>query len=102
MVPRHAARFVKKDYWQTSYITAMLKELKWEILDSRRTHLQLKYVHKMPSNKVVLSPILKETPTVTKKLQFEKNLLLNLLLLSLLKTLSFTLLYHDEIICQLI
>ena len=37
VVQRHAARFVKNDYRQTSSVTAMLKELKWDTLESRRT-----------------------------------------------------------------
>ena len=66
MVQRHAARFVKNDYRQTSSVTAMLKELKWDNLESRRTLFQLKYVHKMFTSQVAINPYdyLKETPTV--------------------------------------
>jgi len=56
MVQRHAARFVKNDYRQTASVTAMLKELNWDTLESRRTRFQLKYVHKMLSNQVALNP----------------------------------------------
>ena len=56
MVQRHAARFVKNDYRQTSSVTAMLKELKWDTLESRRTLFQLKYVHKMFTSQVALNP----------------------------------------------
>ena len=56
MVQRHAARFVKNDYQQTASVTAMLKELNWDTLESRRTRFQLKYVHKMLSNQVALNP----------------------------------------------
>ena len=49
-----------------SSATAMLKELNWDTLESRRTLFQLKYVHKMFSSQVALHPltILKETCTV--------------------------------------
>ena len=56
MVQRHAARFVKNDYRQTSSVTAMLKELKWDTLESRRTLFQLKFVHKMFTSQVALNP----------------------------------------------
>ena len=55
MFQRHAARFVKNDYQQTSSVTAMLKELKWDTLESRGTLFQLKYVHKMFTNQVALN-----------------------------------------------
>ena len=53
---RHATRFVKNDYKRTSSVTAMLKELNWETLDSRRTRFQLKYFHKILSNLAALNP----------------------------------------------
>ena len=56
MVQRHAARFVKNDYRQTSSVTAMLKELKWDTLESRRTLFQLKFIHKMFTSQVALNP----------------------------------------------
>ena len=56
MVQRHAARFVKNDYRQASIVTAMLKELNWDTLESRRKLFQLKYVHKMFSSNVSVHP----------------------------------------------
>ena len=40
MDQRHAAHFVKNDYWQMASVTAMLKELKWDTIESRRTRFQ--------------------------------------------------------------
>ena len=75
MVQKKAARFVTNDYQQTFSVNAMLKELNWGTLESRRTLLQLKYVHKMFSSQVVLNPLdyLKETPTVVQKIPIRKN-----------------------------
>ena len=56
MAQRHAVRFVKNDYRQVSSVTAMLKELNWDTLESRRTLFQLKYDHKMFFSQVALHP----------------------------------------------
>ena len=52
MLQRHAARFAINDYWRASSVTAMLKELNLDTLESRRTLFQLKYV----SSQVALHP----------------------------------------------
>ena len=56
MVRRHVVRFVKNDYWKTASATAMLKVLNWDAFESRRIRFRLKYVHKMLSNQVALTP----------------------------------------------
>ena len=55
MVQKHAARFIKYDYHQTYSVTAMLKELKWDTLESRRTLFHLKFGHKMFTSQVALN-----------------------------------------------
>ena len=57
MVQRNGARFVMGDYRQRSSVTDLLSHLKWESLESRRLLFQLKYVHKMFTNQVALTPL---------------------------------------------
>ena len=54
MVQRTAARFIAGNYNRRSSITDMLGCLNWETLESRRTCLQLKLLHKMFTCKVAL------------------------------------------------
>ena len=54
MVQRNAARFVAGNYNRRSSVTDMLGCLNWETLESRRTCLQLKLLHKMFTCQVAL------------------------------------------------
>ena len=45
MVQRRAARFVKSDYRRTTSVSAILRDLKWPTLESRRTLNRLKILH---------------------------------------------------------
>lgn len=54
-VQRRAARFIKNDYQRSSSVTNMLKELKWDTLEDRRTKTRLVTIYKethgiIPSN----------------------------------------------------
>jgi hypothetical protein len=46
-VQRRAARYVTNSYSQTSSVSAMLQELNWESLESRRTKAQLTLLYKI-------------------------------------------------------
>ena len=104
MAQTHAALFVKNDYRRTSSVNAMLKELNWDTLDSIRTRFQLKYVHKMLSNQVALNPFdYFERNTYSRfRNSHSKKLALKYARVDVVKTLSFTLLCHYGIACQLI
>ena len=52
MVQRRAARYVLNDYNTTSSVSAMLEELGWETLESRRQKLQLTLFFKIVNNLV--------------------------------------------------
>ena len=52
MVQRHVARCVAGNYNQRSSITSMLGCLNWETLESHRTCLHLKLLHKMFTRQV--------------------------------------------------
>ena len=54
MVQRNAARFVTNNYSQSSSVTDMLGHLNWETVESRRTQLKLKLLHKMFACQVTL------------------------------------------------
>ncbi|KAL8579161.1 hypothetical protein ACOMHN_010745 [Nucella lapillus] len=55
-VQRRAARYVTSDYNPTSSVTAMLKDLNWETLQSRRTKGQLNMFYKIVNNQIDIPP----------------------------------------------
>ena len=46
IVQRRAARFVTGDWRETSSVSAMIKQLGWETLDTRRQKSRLMFMHK--------------------------------------------------------
>jgi hypothetical protein len=55
MVQRHAARYVLHNYTRTASVTAMLLQLKWELLKFRRIKLRLTLMYKIMNNLVDIS-----------------------------------------------
>ncbi|KAL8612378.1 hypothetical protein ACOMHN_020133 [Nucella lapillus] len=55
-VQRRAARYVTSDYNPTSSVTAMLKDLNCETLQSRRTKGQLNMFYKIVNNQIDIPP----------------------------------------------
>ena len=66
MVQRRAARYVTNRYHKTSSVTAMLLELDWESLESRRVKIQLTLLYKIINDLVDIPASAYLTPTITK------------------------------------
>ena len=52
MVQHKAARYINKDYKWTSSVTAMLQDLNWDTLETRRNKLKLTLMYKVVNGTV--------------------------------------------------
>ena len=55
-VQRRAARFTCRRYERTASVTAMLNDLKWETMETRRNNQRLAMVYRMQHDMVAMSP----------------------------------------------
>ena len=62
-VQRRAARWVKRDYRQTSSVSTILSDLHWRRLDQRRTDARLSLLYKITHNLVAIPTCAYLTPT---------------------------------------
>ena len=65
IIQRRAARFVTHNYQRRASVTAMLEELGWSSLESRRQLASLCFLYKIQHQLVAIDPALYLTPMVT-------------------------------------
>ena len=65
MVQRRSARYCTNRYHNTSSVTDMLQDLNWEMLESRRTKLQLVMIYKIMNDLVDIPADTYLTPATT-------------------------------------
>ena len=55
MVQRRAARFIFNDWRRTSSVTAMMEQLNWQSLETRRLHIRLTMMYKISKQLVAIN-----------------------------------------------